>query len=178
MRAAQPIVGHLDARSTVGVVVVEIRDVRMLVDQHPRMAVAVTVPPNAPAQMSVDTYVSQRLTMSMDAALKALAEPRRRAILKLVWSQELPATSIADRFPDVSRSAVSQHLRVLKDADLLVERRDGTRRLYLANPRTMDDLRAFLDGYWTSGLDRLRDVAEAAEAAKRPVPPNNPRGST
>lgn len=112
----------------------------------------------------------------MDAALKALAEPRRRAILKLVWSQELPATAIADRFPDVSRPAVSQHLRVLKDADLLVERRDGTRRLYLANPRTMDDLRAFLDEYWTTGLDRLRDVAEAAEAAKRTAPTHDPKG--
>lgn len=114
----------------------------------------------------------------MDAALKALAEPRRRAILKLVWSQELPATAIAERFPDVSRPAVSQHLRVLKDADLLVERRDGTRRLYAANTHTMDELRAFLDEYWTSGLDRLRDVAEAAESAKRSAPPDNQKGGT
>lgn len=114
---------------------------------------------------------------AVDAALKALAEPRRRAILKLVWSQELPATAIADRFPEVSRPAISQHLRVLKDADLLVERRDGTRRLYLANTRTMDDLRTFLDSYWTSGLDRLRDVAEAAEAAKRTAHPRNSKGS-
>lgn len=103
----------------------------------------------------------------MDAALKALAEPRRRAIVKLVWSQEMPASAIAERFPDVSRPAVSQHLKVLKDADLLVERRDGTRRLYLANTATMDDLRTFLDDYWTSGLDRLKHVAEAAEAERR-----------
>ena len=113
----------------------------------------------------------------MDAALKALAEPRRRAILKLVWSHELPATAIAERFPDVSRPAVSQHLRVLKDADLLVERRDGTRRLYLAKTQTMDDIRTFLDEHWTSGLDRLRDVAEAAEAAKRTAHSDNPKGS-
>jgi DNA-binding transcriptional ArsR family regulator len=113
----------------------------------------------------------------VDAALKALAEPRRRAILKLVWSRELPATVISAQFPDVSRPAVSQHLRVLKEADLLVERRDGTRRLYGANTRTVDDLRAFLDDYWTSGLDRLRDVAEAAEAAKRTAHPDNPKGS-
>ena len=115
----------------------------------------------------------------MDAALKALAEPRRRAILKLVWSQELPASAIAEQFPDVSRPAVSQHLRVLKDADLLIERRDGTRRLYLAKTQTMDDLRTFLEDHWTSGLDRLRDVAEAAEAAKRSAdtaPP--PKGSS
>jgi len=103
----------------------------------------------------------------MDAALKALAEPRRRAILRLVWSQELPATDIADRFGDVTRPAISQHLAVLKDANLVTERRDGTRRLYRANPRTMAELRAFLDQYWTSGLERLRDAAETAEAEKR-----------
>jgi DNA-binding transcriptional ArsR family regulator len=103
----------------------------------------------------------------VDAALKALAEPRRRAILRLVWSQELPATDIADQFRDVSRPAISQHLAVLKDAKLVNERRDGTRRLYRANTDTMAELRAFLDDYWTSGLERLRDVAEAAENRKR-----------
>jgi DNA-binding transcriptional ArsR family regulator len=99
----------------------------------------------------------------VDAALKALAEPRRRAILRLVWSQELPATDIADRFGDVTRPAISQHLAVLKDAGLVTERRHGTRRLYRANTDTMAELRAFLDDYWTSGLARLRDVAEAAQ---------------
>ena len=104
---------------------------------------------------------------AVDAALRALAEPRRRAILRLVWSQELPATDIADRFQDVSRPAISQHLSVLKDANLVTERRDGTRRLYRANTQTVADLRAFLDDYWTSGLERLRDAAEAAEARKQ-----------
>jgi DNA-binding transcriptional ArsR family regulator len=103
----------------------------------------------------------------VDAALKALAEPRRRSILRLVWSQELPASAIAERFPDVTRPAISQHLAVLKDAKLVSERRDGTRRLYRANTDTMAELRAFLDDYWTSGLERLRDVAEAAEARNR-----------
>lgn len=103
----------------------------------------------------------------MDAALKALAEPRRRAILRLVWSQELPATDIADRFDDVTRPAISQHLTVLKEANLVTERREGTRRLYRANTDTMAELRAFLDDYWTSGLERLRDVAEAAEQRNR-----------
>jgi DNA-binding transcriptional ArsR family regulator len=103
----------------------------------------------------------------VDAALKALAEPRRREILRLVWSQELPATDIADRFRDVTRPAISQHLAVLKEADLVTERRDGTRRLYRANTQTMTELRAFLDDYWTSGLERLRDVAEAAHARTR-----------
>jgi DNA-binding transcriptional ArsR family regulator len=103
----------------------------------------------------------------VDAALKALAEPRRRAILRLVWSQELPATDIADQFRDVSRPAISQHLSVLKEASLVTERRDGTRRLYRANVQTMSELLAFLDDYWTSGLERLRDVAEAAESEKQ-----------
>ena len=115
---------------------------------------------------------------SVDAALKALAEPRRRAIVRLVWSQELPATDIADRFRDVSRPAISQHLSVLKEANLVTERRDGTRRLYRANRDTMAELRAFLDDYWTSGLERLRDVAEAAEVRKRQATHTTPKKTT
>jgi len=102
----------------------------------------------------------------MDAALKALAEPRRREILRLVWVRELPATDIADHFGDVTRPAISQHLSVLKAAGLLSERREGTRRLYQANRDEMQNLRKFLDEYWTSGLERLRDAAEAAQRDK------------
>jgi DNA-binding transcriptional ArsR family regulator len=103
----------------------------------------------------------------VDAALKAIAEPRRRAILRLVWSEELPAAAIADEFGDVSRPAISQHLAVLKDAGLVTERRDGTRRLYRANPQTMAELLTELDDYWTSGLARLRDAAEAEQTRTR-----------
>ena len=102
----------------------------------------------------------------MDAALRALAEPRRREILRLVWSQERPATEIADHFADVTRSAVSQHLGVLKAAVLVSERRDGTRRLYLAKQDQVAELRRFLTDFWTSGLERLRDAAEAAQRDK------------
>jgi len=102
----------------------------------------------------------------MDAQLRAIAEPRRREILRLVWSQERSAGEIAQRF-DVTRPAISQHLAVLKEANLVTERRDGVRRLYRANTDTMAELRAFLDDYWTSGLERLRDVAEAAQERKR-----------
>ena len=102
-----------------------------------------------------------------DAAFKALAEPRRREILRVVWARELPATDIASRFPEVTRSAISQHLGVLREARLVTERRDGTRRLYRANCDEMAKLRKFLDHYWTTGLERLRDAAEAAEAAER-----------
>ena len=102
----------------------------------------------------------------MDAALKALAEPRRREILRLVWSRERAATEIADHFSEVTRSAISQHLSVLKEAGLVSERRDGTRRLYRAERDEMKKLRKFLDDYWTTGLERLRDVAEAAQREK------------
>ena len=102
----------------------------------------------------------------MDTALKALAEPRRREILRLVWNEELAATTIAEHFGDVTRSAISQHLGVLKAADLVSERRDGTRRLYQARQDEMRKLRDFLDDYWTTGLERLRDAAEAAQREK------------
>lgn len=102
----------------------------------------------------------------MDAALKALAEPRRREILRLVWVRELPASDIADHFGDVTRPAISQHLGVLKAAGLVSERRDGTKRLYRAQREEMVKVQKFLEEYWTSGLERLRDVAEAAQQAK------------
>jgi DNA-binding transcriptional ArsR family regulator len=103
----------------------------------------------------------------VDAALKALAEPRRREIVRLVWLDELPSTAIADHFGEVTRSAISQHLGVLKAAGLVTERREGTKRLYRARQDEMRKLRDFIDEYWTSGLERLRDVAEAAQREKR-----------
>ena len=92
-------------------------------------------------------------------ALRAIAEPRRRAILQLVASQELAAGEIAAAF-DVSRTAVSQHLTVLKDAGLLSERRDGTRRLYRARAEGLAGLREFLDDLWSGALDTARRIAE------------------
>ena len=105
-------------------------------------------------------------TDPVDAALKAIAEPRRREILRLVWSRELPATEIAEHFSGVTRSAISQHLGVLRAAGLVSERREGTRRLYQARPEEMRKLREFLDDFWTTGLERLRDAAEAAQREK------------
>jgi DNA-binding transcriptional ArsR family regulator len=102
----------------------------------------------------------------MDVALKAIADPKRREILRLVWSDELPATDIASHFGDVTRSAISQHLGVLRQANLICERRDGTRRLYLANVDEMARLRTFLDQYWSGGLNRLKTAAEAAQRKK------------
>jgi len=97
-----------------------------------------------------------------DEALKAIAEPRRRAILRLVADDELPAGEIAAAF-DVSRTAVSQHLTVLKNAGLLTERRDGTRRLYSARPEGLDGLRQLLNDMWASSLDVARRLVEAEQ---------------
>jgi DNA-binding transcriptional ArsR family regulator len=102
----------------------------------------------------------------MDTALKAIADPKRREILRLVWSSEMPATDIASHFQDVTRSAISQHLGVLRQANLIRERRAGNRRLYVANVEEMARLRTFLDQYWSGGLDRLKTAAEAAQRKK------------
>jgi len=80
----------------------------------------------------------------VDAVLNALAEPRRRRVLALVRERELAAGEIAARF-DVTRPAISQHLRVLRTAGLLVERREGTRRLYRARPEGAAELRGWLE---------------------------------
>jgi len=102
----------------------------------------------------------------MDAALHAIAEPRRRKILELVSTTELSAGEIASRF-DVTRPAISQHITVLKRADLLTERRVGTRRMYRARPEGLEELREFLDGFWAAKLDQLKAAAEAAERGRR-----------
>lgn len=98
----------------------------------------------------------------MDAALRALADPRRRAILALVHDRELPAGEIAGRF-DVTRPAISQHLTVLREAGLVSERRDGTRRLYRARPAGAAELRGWLEEFWDDGLARLQAAAEREE---------------
>ena len=95
-----------------------------------------------------------------DEALKAIAEPRRRAILRLVADDELAAGEIAAAF-DVTRTAISQHLTVLKNAGLLTERREGTRRLYRARPEGLDGLREFLNDMWAASLDAARQIVEA-----------------
>ena len=104
-----------------------------------------------------------------DEALRAIAEPRRRDILRLVSRDELAAGEIAAAF-DVSRTAISQHVTVLKNAGLLVERRDGTRRLYRARPEGLAGLRQFLDEMWAGALDTARRLVEAdPDAAAGPT---------
>lgn len=103
----------------------------------------------------------------MDAQIRALAEPRRRQILELVRNRELAAGEIAAHF-DVTRPAISQHLTVLKDAALVTERRDGARRLYRVDPTGLFALKQFVDGFWTSGLAKLKSQAEADVARIKP----------
>jgi DNA-binding transcriptional ArsR family regulator len=101
-----------------------------------------------------------------DDALRALAEPRRRAILQLVAHDELPAGQIAAEF-DVTRPAVSQHLAVLKNAGLVSERRDGARRLYRARPEGLAALREMLDSMWASALDVARQLVEDEAGSRK-----------
>ena len=101
----------------------------------------------------------------MDEALRALAEPRRRAILRLVWHDERSVGDIASYF-DVTRPAISQHLRVLADAGLVTLRRDGRRSIYRAKRGAMQDLRAYLGAFWDAELAGLKAAAERAEREK------------
>jgi DNA-binding transcriptional ArsR family regulator len=103
----------------------------------------------------------------MQDAIEAIAEPRRREILRLVRDDELPAGAIAAHFGDVSRPAISQHLRVLREAALVSERRDGTRRLYRARPEGLGGLRDFLDQFWNERLEALQREAEREERKRR-----------
>jgi DNA-binding transcriptional ArsR family regulator len=95
----------------------------------------------------------------MGLAARAIAEPRRRQILAMVRDRELSAGEIAAGF-EISRPAVSQHLTVLREAGLLRERRQGTSRLYRADPEGMASLRDFMNEFWTDRLERLRLAAE------------------
>jgi DNA-binding transcriptional ArsR family regulator len=102
----------------------------------------------------------------MEAALRAIAEPNRRRILQLVTAKELSAGAIASRF-EITRPAVSQHLGVLREAGLVSERREGTRRLYSLRPEGFDDLKSFLEAFWDEGLERLKEAAEHEEGRRR-----------
>jgi len=105
------------------------------------------------------------LPPGVQAAIDAIVEPRRRAILRLVRDEEMTAGSIAAHF-DVTRQAISQHLRVLHGAGLVSERRDGTRRIYRVRPEGLIELRAFLDDFWSDRLEKLKREVEAEEKSR------------
>jgi DNA-binding transcriptional ArsR family regulator len=101
----------------------------------------------------------------MDLVLHAIVEPHRREILRLVRSTELSSGEIAAHF-DVTRPAISQHLKVLEEAGLVRVRRQGTRRLYQARLEGLAELRGFLEEFWD---DRLQFLKQAAEAEERRI---------
>jgi DNA-binding transcriptional ArsR family regulator len=93
------------------------------------------------------------------ARLEALGDPTRRAVFELLRDGPLPVGELARRLP-VSRPAVSQHLRVLKEAGLVVERRNGTRRLYRVDPRGVEGLRSYFEVFWTDALASFKATAD------------------
>jgi DNA-binding transcriptional ArsR family regulator len=97
---------------------------------------------------------------NFEDAIRALAHPGRRAMLRLVWDAERPATELADA-AGLSKSAASQHLKLLRDAGLVDMRVDGTRRLYRADLARVAEVASMLDDFWATPLQRLRVVAEA-----------------
>ena len=103
-----------------------------------------------------------------DAVLRALADPHRRHMLKLVRSNELAVGQIATHF-SMTQQAVSQHLHVLERAGLLSERRDGTKRLYAFRPESLDVVRNVLADLWPQALERLKNVVEHAKSTGREV---------
>ncbi len=96
-------------------------------------------------------------------ALQAISEPRRQRIVQLVWDRERTAGDVARHF-DVTFGAVSQHLKVLTDAGVLVQRREGRQRWYLTNKKALGPLAKALETMWS---DRLADLKALAEAEER-----------
>jgi DNA-binding transcriptional ArsR family regulator len=95
-------------------------------------------------------------------AVKVIAEPRRRELLRLCWLEECTASDLAGSF-DVTFGAVSQHLKVLRDAGLITVRRDGTRRYYRANRVALGPLAEYLESMWKGQVEKLAALAEATE---------------
>jgi DNA-binding transcriptional ArsR family regulator len=109
--------------------------------------------------------------IDLEESIRAFAHPGRRAMLALVWDAERPSSDLADA-AGLSRSAASQHLKVLRDAGLVSVRIEGNRRLYRADLERVAEVAAFLDQFWATPLARLKTTAESRERArakKRPA---------
>ncbi|HZF07241.1 MAG TPA: metalloregulator ArsR/SmtB family transcription factor [Thermoanaerobaculia bacterium] len=107
------------------------------------------------------------MTTHQEAQLNALGDPTRRAILARLLSGPLPVGELARGFT-VTRPAISQHLRVLKDAQLVFDQQDGTRRLYQLNPEGFASLRDYLDQFWTTALEAFKRKAEERPGPEDP----------
>ena len=97
--------------------------------------------------------------MAYATAMEALGDATRREIMERLRGGPRPVGDIAAGLP-VSRPAVSQHLRVLREAGLVTERKDGTRRIYRVEPKALADLRAYFDSFWEQALASFRAAAE------------------
>ena len=97
-----------------------------------------------------------------EAAFHALAEPHRRGILRLLRDRPRSVTEIAGQF-DITQQAVSQHLKVLKDAGLVAVRPQGQRRLYVVRPEGLTGLRDFLAEFWPEQLEQLKRAMESGD---------------
>jgi DNA-binding transcriptional ArsR family regulator len=102
------------------------------------------------------------ITYQHGQQLDALGDATRRAILERLLEGPLPVVEIARDF-SVSRPAISQHLRILKDAHLVVDRPHGNRRLYELNPGGVEALRAYFDRFWNHALESFKRAAETKE---------------
>ncbi|MCZ8515772.1 metalloregulator ArsR/SmtB family transcription factor [Paenibacillus filicis] len=101
----------------------------------------------------------------IDRAIHALTEPRRRDILHLVRDGELTSSAIASHF-DISAPAISQHLKVLEEAGLVVVRRAGTKRFYGIRREGFAELKQYIESFWDDSLMKLKEAAEQEERRK------------
>lgn len=102
----------------------------------------------------------------MEGGLQALGHPGRRAMLRLAWDAERTSSELAEA-AGLSRSAASQHLKVLREAGLVQVRVDANRRLYRVDPERLAELRAFLEDFWGDRLGALAQRAEAVDVQRR-----------
>lgn len=114
------------------------------------------------------------VTYQATAQLDALGDATRRAVFERLADGPLAVVEIARAFP-ISRPAVSQHLRVLKDAGLVTDRAEGTRRLYSIDRAGLAAVRRYFDLFWDKALDEFRRLAEETHAATKARPPTRPR---
>jgi DNA-binding transcriptional ArsR family regulator len=96
----------------------------------------------------------------IEESIRAFAHPGRRAMLQLVWDAERPASDLADH-AGLTKSATSQHLKLLREAGLVNVRVDGNRRLYRADLERVAEVASFLDEFWATPLARLKAIAES-----------------
>jgi DNA-binding transcriptional ArsR family regulator len=109
------------------------------------------------------------------SVLAALASPRRREILRLVWDRELSAGQISSAMPDVTFGAVSLQLRALTEAGVVTARADGRRRFYRARRDVLGPISEILERMWADTLWRLKLQAELEESRRGPAPGRNRR---